>query len=1020
MTFNPPSAHGTIMKEDKTLHGAQQHTDNDRTDMECTNPATQRIPLHANGKDATMHLAEYTMPQAEPAQQQPETPNYEEPNNGTIFVLGGKIYKEIRTLSKSSGEAQVMLVEREGKKAVLKLYYPGYTPEEGVLQVVWNMNFEMIVRLFDYGKTIVEGISREYELMEWLEGCSLADYNLKEDLETFRKIALTTAASVEYCHNCNLIHKDVKLGNFIFRDTNKQELVLTDFGISTLITDEEQFHKTTQARTPLYAAPEMYDNVIDGEVELTPAADYYSLGIVLFFLWLGRNPFSGNERAMMRLKSEGKLPNLDKLPEDVCLLIRGLTIVNPEKRWGYDEVERWYKGEKVEVDETSIYLKYKSFVVDSEKNILAANAQELAAQLSTRRHLGIKYLYGKVISEWLEECGNQKMAVELDDIVDKRYPLLPEVGFQAALYTLDRQRPYRDSKGHEAGNAHEVVMILLANMEDYKLLLQDEHHPLFVYLEITTELEVSRLKGYFKTDSPDIALWRMIYEIDDTVPFLLDKPSATIDEIITAFANSNPREDEWRALTDGRLLSWLYYKCDPTTYVELKEIYDEHRPYTRSEAYRVLYHLNHSIGFDLQEATERSTVAALMANEMTKLQYLNIQEFKKRMEEYIGPESRLVYYAQLRGWRDVIAMHQHIFNMNSTEHTSQYGIYNERIAAYRMCTAMGYIPEYYIKTGGQIIDTLEGFRNLSHHDRKEEMTNGSLKQWLTIFFHEDPTKQFANPLSYEKALVEYIEEIGKTDTEDLHFKRMKQACKSGKEKQATVRLTGSLIRKREKLLMTAFLASAGTLGILLLLFGFSNDTLLLQEAAFAIALPVGFISMLIVATWSYFHGNGPLTSLLCSLLGASTGWIPVVILRTIGAGHPQGLVFASLFMIVIYTVIGIFTSRTKSIYKYHGLENLFKENEESTLLEVLHYTFRQKALLFKGSNYKAQEDAIGIMKATQIEYAIHYILWIIFMLIPIGLIVCFHQELLDLPIPDLEGFKDYLHNLANVIKAPIE
>ena len=68
-----------------------------------------------------------------------------------------------------------------------------------------------------------------------------------------------------------------------------------------------------------------------------------------------------------------------------------------------------------------------------------------------------------------------------------------------------------------------------------------------------------------------------------------------------AFANSNPREDEWRALTDGRLLSWLYYKCDPTTYVELKEIYDEHRPYTRSEAYRVLYHLNHSIGFDLQE-----------------------------------------------------------------------------------------------------------------------------------------------------------------------------------------------------------------------------------------------------------------------------------------------------------------------------------------------------------------------------------------------------------------------------------
>lgn len=1008
------------MKEDKTLHGMQPHTDPDAT-MECTNPATQRIPLSPQGEEATMHVPD--------TQIQPHTPHSQPVNNtaeeianpnGAIFVLGGKIYREIRTLSKSSGEAQVMLVEREGEKAVLKLYYPGYTPEEGVQQVVWNMNFEMIVRLYDYGKTIVEGIVREYELMEWLEGCSLADYNLKEDLDTFKRLALTTAAAVEYCHNCNLIHKDVKLGNFIFRDKERKELVLTDFGISTLRSDDEQLHKTTQARTPLYAAPEMYDNVIDGEVELTPAADYYSLGIVLFFLWLGKNPFSGNERAMMRLKSEGKLPNLDKLPEEVRLLVRGLTLVNPEKRWGYDEVERWYKGEKVEVDETSIYLKYKSFVVDSEKNILASNAQELAALLSVRRHLGVKYLYSKVISAWLEECGNQKMAVELDDIVDKRYPLLPEVGFQAALYTLDRKMPYRDSKGHEAGNVHEVVMILLANMEDYKLLLQDEHHPLFVYLEMTTELEVSRLKGYFKTDSPDIALWRMIYEIDDSIPFLLDKPSATTDEIIAAFASSNPREDEWRALTDGRLLSWIYYKCDPTIYVELKEIYDEHRPYTRSEAYRVLYHLNHHIGFDLGEATERMTVAALMANDMVKLQRCNIQDFCRQMEEYIGPNSRLMYYAQIRGWRDVIALHRHAFDMNSTEHTSRYGVYNERIAAYRLCAAMGYTPEYYVKTGGEIIDSLEGCRNQSITSRKEEMTDGCMKQWLAIFFHEDPTKQFASPLSYEKALVSYIEEIGKTDSEDPYFKRMKQAQKSGKKKQATVRLTGASIRKREKALTASFLTLTGILGLLIAFFGYSNPLLFLQNSPFCVALPIGLMTMMILAVWSYFHGNGVLTSLLCAVGGACTGWIPVLILRFIGADNPSLLTIASLIILAGYAALAIFTSRTKSIYKYHGLEELFKDNKEAALLDVLHYTFRQKTQQFKGSNHKAQEDAIGVMKATQVEYIIHYALWICFMLIPIVLMISYHSSLLDLPLPDLNGIKEFLHGFWESLKNPID
>lgn len=1008
------------MEEEKTLHIEQQHEAGNNTTMTNNDPATRRIPTPEAGEYATKLIPNSPVPFKEQPQPPHSTVNEEEPLDGDIFVLNGKIYKEIRTLSKSSGEAQVMLVQRGDEKAVLKLYYPGYSPEEGVLQTVWNMNFEMIVRLHDFGKTIVDGIVREYELMEWLEGKSLADYNLKGDLNAFRRIALSTAAAVEYCHNCNLIHKDIKLGNFIFRNQNNLELVLTDFGISTLITDEEQLHKTTQARTPLYAAPEMYDNVIDGEVELTPATDYYSLGIVLFFLWLGKNPFSGNERAMMRLKSEGKLPNLDKLPEEIRLLVRGLTIVNPEKRWGYDEVERWYKGEEVEVDETSIYLKYKSFVVDSEKNILASNAQELASLLSTRRHLGIKYLYSKVISAWLEECGNQKMAVELDDIVDKRYPLLPEVGFQAALYTLDRKMPYRDAKGHEANNVHDVAMILLANMEDYKMLLQDENCPLYVYLEMTTELEIGRLKEHFKTNSPHIALWRMIYEIDDTIPFLLDKPSNTIDEIIAAFAHSNPREDEWISLTDGRLLSWVYYKCNPTIYVELKEIYDEHRPYTRSEAYRALYHLNRNIGFDLQNATERSTVAALMAKQMIKLQYHTIQEFCQQMEEYIAPHSRLVYYAQLQGWRDVTSIHHQTFDMQSTEHTKRYGIYNERIAAYRLCASMGYPPEYYIKAGGQLIDSLESFRNLNIKARKEEMANGCLKQWLTIFFHEDPDKQFAEPLSYEQTLIDYIDEIGKTDSEDVYFKRKKLAENSGKKKQDTVKRIGTYIRRQEHLLKSIFILASAILGILLLMFGYSNPTLFLQEAPFIIALPIGFITMLIAAKWSYFHGNGVITSLFCSALGGCTGLIPLVILRSIGSNHPQMLTYASIALIIGYAFIAIYTGHSKSIYRYHGLENLFTEDKNTTLLDILYYTFRQKAQVFKGSSYKAQEEGIILMKATHTEYAIHYILWICLMLIPLGIMLCFHSDLLNLPTPDLTEFKEYLYNIRDMITDPIE
>ena len=943
-------------------------------------------------------------------------PVKELPVHGDIFVLAGEIYHKVRILSQSSGEAQVILVQRESKNYVLKLYYPGYIPEKDVLQVVWNMDFEMIVRLYDYGETFVEGAKREYELMEWLEGISLADYKLGQNKEQFKKIALATAAALEYCHNCNLIHKDVKLGNFIFRDkamTNPP--VLTDFGISTLIDDKEIIHKTTQARTPLYAAPEMYDNVIDGEVELTPAADYYSLGIVLFFLWLGSSPFAGNERAMMRMKNEGRLPNLDKLPEDVRNLVRGLTVVNPDKRWGYYEVERWYAGEVVDVDEASIYLRYKPFIVDSEKNIIANDAQELAALLAVRKHLGIKYLYSKVISVWLEECGNQKLAVELDDIVDKRYPLTPEIGFQAALYTLDKKLPYHAGKGHTCNNVHEIVMDILANIEDYKIMLQDENHPLYVYLEMTTELEVNRLKDHFKTNKPEIAIWRFIFEIDNTIPFLTDKPSQTIDEIIQSFAERDCKEDEWISLTDGRLLSWLYYKSDPLRYITLKEVYDQHLPYSRSEAYRILYLLDRNVGFDLHNATERHQIAAIMSEQLMKAQNLDKKSFGEALEEYIKKESRLVYYAQIHGWQDVIMLHKQIFSLQEFEQSSRYGIYDEKIAAYRFCKALGGKPEYYLRTNGRLITTLEQYQELDSKTKRAEIRGGSMKQWLTIFFHENPNETFENKFSYEQALGNYLTEIGKSDSNDPHFKRFKHACEAEQNKLNTARLTSNSIHSQEKRLSFIFFASVLILCTLIVYFQYPNPTSFLQYVPILIGIPTGLTGITLTASWSYFHGNGFLANFIWGGIGGLiSGIFPVFLFGQIGAEETSSLVIASIVMIGICTTLAVFFGKRKSIHKYKELKKLFHEDTNATLIDALYYTFRQKSNQFKGSNHKALEDATGIMKAARIEYLVHYLIWILFTWTLIVLFVAFHPALLAFELPDIGESQDYINKFINL------
>lgn len=372
------------------------------------------------------------------------------------FNLNGKNYRVVETLSDTSGEAQIYLLEHEGNEYVLKLYYPNFTPKIELLEVIASLNSDFVVRLMDYGIMTQGNSSRTFEIMEYLRGGDLENYALNDDEPAFKRLSLAAATALHVCHVHGIIHKDVKLSNFFFRDEEQCELVLGDFGISSLMSEEDSVHQTTQARTPLYAAPEMYTNVINGVVELTPKVDFYSLGITLLYFFLGRNPFSGNERGMMHLKAEGKIPGLDRLPDYANKLIRGLTIVNPQHRWGYEEVVKWYKGEEVVIDET-MALQYKKFIFDPDKKLIANNPQEMAALMKADRQAGIRYLYNKRVVRWLDDSGNQKLSSEIDEIVEKIFPLNQSAGFMAAIYTLDNQAPFLIDPEHPTSTPEEIV-----------------------------------------------------------------------------------------------------------------------------------------------------------------------------------------------------------------------------------------------------------------------------------------------------------------------------------------------------------------------------------------------------------------------------------------------------------------------------------------------------------------------------------------------------------------------------------
>jgi hypothetical protein len=179
--------------------------------------------------------------------------------------------------------------------------------------------------------------------------------------------------------------------------------------------------------------------------------------------------------------------------------------------------------------------------------------------------LAMNYLYNGRIVQWLEASGNVKLASIIKDLVTNRYPADQKAGLMAACYAMEPSLPYTDVQGAECDNVHAVSLSLLSYPEKYAILLKNPNDPLFLWMECRLKCDVERLRSYFAEDNDGrIGVLRIIYEIDRDVSFLSRFPSASLSEIVHSYGYCEVSEDDWRALCDGRLLSWLYSHEDVT------------------------------------------------------------------------------------------------------------------------------------------------------------------------------------------------------------------------------------------------------------------------------------------------------------------------------------------------------------------------------------------------------------------------------------------------------------------------
>src|SRR5215469_2493999 len=146
-----------------------------------------------------------------------------------------------------------------------------------------------IVQVFDYGLT--EG--NYFIVMELVEGTDLRRYLRSRgvlDVDRAVIIAHDVALGLGAAHRRNIVHRDVKPQNILVG--RRGAIKLTDFGIVSVYKDMNVERLTTTGMTlgtVQYYAPEQ----AQGEI-VSPAADVYALGIVMYEMLTGRPPFDGD------------------------------------------------------------------------------------------------------------------------------------------------------------------------------------------------------------------------------------------------------------------------------------------------------------------------------------------------------------------------------------------------------------------------------------------------------------------------------------------------------------------------------------------------------------------------------------------------------------------------------------------------------------------------------------------------------------------------------------------------------
>jgi serine/threonine-protein kinase len=180
-----------------------------------------------------------------------------------------------------------------GKKIILKTLDTQKLTDPAILnrfkreaKILAKLDHPNIIKVLDFG--IYQNnfyLSFEYfyseNLRELLKSGKISDSDKK-------LLFIQLLKALNAAHSSHIIHRDIKPENILINDL--LELKIADFGLAIEKDENLMTSKSSIVGTPAYMSPEQIKGV-----KLTPQSDLFSLGIVVYELFSGINPFLGKD-----------------------------------------------------------------------------------------------------------------------------------------------------------------------------------------------------------------------------------------------------------------------------------------------------------------------------------------------------------------------------------------------------------------------------------------------------------------------------------------------------------------------------------------------------------------------------------------------------------------------------------------------------------------------------------------------------------------------------------------------------